>query len=161
MDTVPHLLALQGDIGHPAIRALALKLLIGENQKRPDIIRQRLASGVHRSYKFQRHVYPDRLYVTALVSSTLSDGNEMVEYIFGQIFKDTVRSSRHHSIRILKSLLGLFTTSNKSIDNDGSIGDTNEEMDSCGKDTSSFLQKLPLMCFAAEILVSRQFFNFS
>ena len=34
MDMDPHLLALQGHIGQPGIRAIALKLLTEENQKR-------------------------------------------------------------------------------------------------------------------------------
>jgi hypothetical protein len=38
---VPVLLALQGDIQHPQIRTLALKLLCEEVTKRPDILRQR------------------------------------------------------------------------------------------------------------------------
>jgi len=145
MDTVPHLLALQGDIGHPDIRAMALKLLIEENQKRPDIIRQRLASGVRRSYQFQRKVYTDTSHVTALVET--QDGPQC---IFGQIFKDAIRSSRLHRFKFLQSLLGLFTNSNKHINDRSSVQ---------GDNSSSFLCKIPLLCFAAEIIVSVAFFE--
>lgn len=40
MATVPHLLAVQGDVKSPATRLLALKLLINEGEKRPDMLRE-------------------------------------------------------------------------------------------------------------------------
>jgi cohesin loading factor subunit SCC2 len=39
MATVPYLLAVQGDVESPATRSLALKLLINEGEKRPDMLR--------------------------------------------------------------------------------------------------------------------------
>lgn len=39
MATVPYLLAVQGDVESPATRTLALKLLINEGEKRPDMLR--------------------------------------------------------------------------------------------------------------------------
>lgn len=40
METVPHLLAVQGDVKCPSTRALALKLLQTEGEKRPDMLRE-------------------------------------------------------------------------------------------------------------------------
>ena len=40
METVPHLLAVQGDVKSPSTRALALKLLLTEGEKRPDMLRE-------------------------------------------------------------------------------------------------------------------------
>ena len=40
MATVPYLLAVQGDVKSPATRSLALKLLINEGEKRPDMLRE-------------------------------------------------------------------------------------------------------------------------
>ena len=40
METVPHLLAVQGDVKSSSTRALALKLLLNEGEKRPDMLRE-------------------------------------------------------------------------------------------------------------------------
>lgn len=40
METVPYLLALQGDVKCPQTRSLALKLLVSEGEKRPDMLRK-------------------------------------------------------------------------------------------------------------------------
>lgn len=40
METVPYLLALQGDIKSPSTRSLSLKLVITEGEKRPDMLRK-------------------------------------------------------------------------------------------------------------------------
>jgi len=152
MDTVPHLLALQGDIEQPAIRAISLKLIIEENERRPDIIRQRLVAGVQRSFQFQRQMYPGRSYVTALVLRKCFDGNDLSECIFGQIFKDAIRNSRSHSTRILLSLLGLFTNTNKNSHNHASTPEGSHRQINSSDNSDSFLCKIPLLCFAAEIV---------
>lgn len=40
MATVPYLLAVQGDVKSPSTRSLALKLLVNEGEKRPDMLRE-------------------------------------------------------------------------------------------------------------------------
>ena len=141
MDTVPHLLALQGDIKHPAIRSLALKLLIQEGTKRPDMLKQRISAGIYQSFNFQRTVYPDHIRITALLSSKGS------ECIFGQIFKDTIRSSRQQSLKILRSLLGLFVFSKNE-----EIEPKEREKKNEPKGKESRIKQLPMLCFAAEMI---------
>eukprot|EP00559_Dactyliosolen_fragilissimus_P006500 CAMPEP_0184859868 /NCGR_PEP_ID=MMETSP0580-20130426/4833_1 /TAXON_ID=1118495 /ORGANISM="Dactyliosolen fragilissimus" /LENGTH=1965 /DNA_ID=CAMNT_0027356725 /DNA_START=12 /DNA_END=5909 /DNA_ORIENTATION=+ len=137
METVPFLLALQGDIRNTEIRIFALKLLIREGEKRPDMLRQRVCAGIYRAYEFQRAVYPNISHVTALIGKSS-------ECIFGQIFKDAVRSSRSQSIRILRSLLGLFGKSGENrIDGSASHRIARNE---------SLLDHIPLLSFAAEVI---------
>ena len=64
METVPHLLALQGDVGAPDVRLLVRKLLIIEGEKRPDMLRQRVCAGVRQAYLFQRIVYSNNRHMT-------------------------------------------------------------------------------------------------
>ncbi|MGH7974725.1 MAG: hypothetical protein ACREBR_04310 [bacterium] len=84
METVPYLLALQGDVANQPIRSLALKLLVTEGEKRPDMLRQRVCAGVRQAYKFQRLVNSSS--ITAVVrDSTLDSDRESVQCIFGPI----------------------------------------------------------------------------
>ena len=55
-DAVPFLFALQGDVDETTIhiRALALRLLISEGEKRPDMLRMRIRAGVKQACLFQR-----------------------------------------------------------------------------------------------------------
>lgn len=108
--------------------------------------------GVRRSYQFQRQVYPDISHVTALVSSKTSDGKELSECIFGQIFKDAIRSSRLYSTRILRSLFALFTNPNKHFNDHTFVQENHDVMDVCGENSSSFLCRIPLLSFTAEII---------
>jgi cohesin loading factor subunit SCC2 len=88
MATVPHLLAVQGDVESPRTRSLALKLLAMEGEKRPDMLRQRICAGLKQAYSFQRVVYPHDAHgaprVTALL--TRKDGpNVVTETIFDSV----------------------------------------------------------------------------
>ena len=88
MATVPHLLAVQGDVKSPSTRALALKLLINEGEKRPDMLRQRICAGVKHAFSFQRAVYSSDTNgsprVTALLTKT--EGPKVVtETIFDAV----------------------------------------------------------------------------
>jgi len=91
-------------------------------------------------------------HITAIVSSKASDGNELPECIFGQIYKDAIRGSRSFSTRILQSLFGIFTNPNKDINNSCSVHESREGMNAIDRNSSSFLGKIPLLCFAAEII---------
>ena len=55
-ETVPFLLAVQGDVEEDGIRSLALKLLMIEGEKRPDMLRQRVCAGVKQAFLFQKSV---------------------------------------------------------------------------------------------------------
>jgi len=74
MATVPHLLAVQGDVKSPSTRSLALKLLLNEGEKRPDMLRQRICAGLKHAFSFQKAVYPSDANgsprVTALLTKT-------------------------------------------------------------------------------------------
>lgn len=107
LQTVPHLLALQGDVDSPAIRSLALKLLITEGEKRPEMLRQRMCAGVKQAYLFQRSVYPQKTHVSAIVPVKKGKSTDF-ECIFGDIFNASLASSKVQRQGLYKSLLGLF-----------------------------------------------------
>jgi cohesin loading factor subunit SCC2 len=142
METVPYLFALQGDVQAPSVRELALKLLIVEGEKRPDMLRQRVCDGVKQAYLLQRTVYSTKLDVTAVVRRKRGKSVE-VECIFGSVFKDCIRSSKKQRQGLYRNLLGLFTSDDTSDELMGrlatSVGST---MD----------QELPLLSFAAQML---------
>lgn len=138
METVPYLLALQGDVGFPEIRSSALKLLIREGEKRPAMLRQRVCAGVRQAYYFQRVVYPNDVRVTAVVKR--KHGKEIeVESIFCSIFKECIRDSRKQKEALYKNLLGLF---------DGDENETSRKQ--MGANQYPYIQKLPLLSFAAQ-----------
>jgi len=110
-EAVPFLLALQGDIEEDAIRDLALKLLMIEGEKRPDMLRQRIAEGVKQAYLFQKSVYPDKKEVSALVSVRQTGGNEM-ECVFGGMFKACIATIKRQRRGLFRNLLNLFDLSN-------------------------------------------------
>ena len=120
METVPHLLALQGDVGAPDVRLLVRKLLIIEGEKRPDMLRQRVCAGVRQAYLFQRIVYSNNKHMTAVVKeeSILIDKSVKKENvcIFGPIFEDSIKSSRVQRQGLIKSLLTLFTNDRQKYD---------------------------------------------
>ncbi|MGH7974505.1 MAG: hypothetical protein ACREBR_03170, partial [bacterium] len=112
METVPYLLALQGDVANQPIRSLALKLLVTEGEKRPDMLRQRVCAGVRQAYKFQRLVNPSS--ITAVVrDSTLDSDRDSVQCIFGPIYKDCLSSSKVQKQSLYKSLLNVFCRKRK------------------------------------------------
>jgi cohesin loading factor subunit SCC2 len=142
METVPYLFALQGDVQAPSVRELALKLLIVEGEKRPDMIRQRVCDGVKQAYLLQRTVYSSKLDVTAVVRKKRGKSFE-VECIFGSVFKDCIRSSKKQRQGLYRNLLGLFTSDDTS---DDLMGRPAESV------VSAMYQELPLLSFAAQML---------
>ena len=52
--------------------------------------------------------------MTALIITKTANEKDQIECIFGQIFKESIRSSRLHSIRVIKSLLSLYSENNKT-----------------------------------------------
>lgn len=85
MATVPHLLAVQGDVESPRTRSLALKLLILEGEKRPDMLRQRICAGLKQAYSFQKVVYPHDAHGAPRVTALLTR-NEGTNFITETIF---------------------------------------------------------------------------
>jgi cohesin loading factor subunit SCC2 len=143
LQTVPYLLALQGDVDAPAIRSLALKLLIVEGEKRPEMLRQRMCAGVKQAYLFQRSVYPGRAQASALAPVKKGKTTE-IECIFGDIFTICVASSKVQRQGLYKNLLRLFESRD------------NESRDEGPKATGETEARAPvdvsLLCFVAEIL---------
>eukprot|EP00584_Thalassiosira_punctigera_P002031 CAMPEP_0172528242 /NCGR_PEP_ID=MMETSP1067-20121228/2692_1 /TAXON_ID=265564 ORGANISM="Thalassiosira punctigera, Strain Tpunct2005C2" /NCGR_SAMPLE_ID=MMETSP1067 /ASSEMBLY_ACC=CAM_ASM_000444 /LENGTH=1791 /DNA_ID=CAMNT_0013312123 /DNA_START=38 /DNA_END=5413 /DNA_ORIENTATION=+ len=136
MATVPHLLAVQGDVKSPSTRSLALKLLINEGEKRPDMLRQRICAGLKQAYFFQKEVYPHDSSgvprVTALLSRT--EGPKVVtDTIFDAVIKESaIRNKRAQRQGLLKGIISLF------------------EKDPDSEHTDA--DQLPLLAFASEIL---------
>ncbi len=92
--------------------------------------------GIKQSYNYQRKVYPDVDHVTALVEN--QNDKVQIDCIFGQIYKDSIRNSRTHSIRVIRSLLMLFSPSETKMT----------------KHTKSVVKKIPMLSFASEVIVS-------
>lgn len=143
METVPYLFAMQGDVQAPTVRALALRLLIVEGEKRPDMLRQRGLAGVKQAYKFQRKVYPSNLEPTAVVKRKRGNTVE-VESIFGSVFKECIRSNKKQRLGLYRNLLGLFASDT-----------ADDEQFARHKKTAASkkaVQDLPLLSFAAQVL---------
>ena len=134
--TIPFLFGLQGDVAAPDIRALALKLLISEGEKRPDMLRQRICAGVKNAFSFQRVVYPDR-ETTAAIAKT-EEGTTTYECIFSSVFKECIRNTKKQKQGLFTNLLGLF--------------DTGERDESAKKMKKRDFVGLPLLSFTAEML---------
>ena len=141
MEVVPYLLGMLGDVDNPTIRGVALRLLIAEGEKRPDMLRQRVRAGVKQAYLFQRAVYPRR-EVTAILRRPIGDSVES-ECIFGGIFKECIRNIKKQKHGLFKNLLALFDFSNQSV---------RDRSASSSSSTSSFGQRLPLLSFTAQFL---------
>jgi cohesin loading factor subunit SCC2 len=106
-DTVPFLFALQGDVDNNFIRARALRILMMEAEKRPDMIRQRVCAGIVKAYEFQRTIYPDKASVSALIERG-SGQSAAAESIFDSVFKECIRSSRKQRLGLYTNLLSQF-----------------------------------------------------
>lgn len=106
-EAMPYLLALQGDVEEVAIRSLALKLLMVEGEKRPDMLRQRVRAGVKQAYAFQKFVYPDLQEVSALVRVT-RNGTVRNECVFASVFKECISSIKKQRQGLFRNLLALF-----------------------------------------------------
>ena len=158
MEAVPHLLALQGDVGAPEVRLLARKLLIIEGGKRPDMLRQRICAGVRQAYVFQRTVYPNNKQITAVVEkegvATKKNSTFDRICIFGPIFEEVIRSSKVQRQGLIKSLLTLFSNHdfNNEVENayDESVAEKSSL--SCDINKGIWLKQLPLLSYAAQIL---------
>lgn len=172
METIPHLLALQGDVGAPEIRTLARKLIIIEGEKRPDMLRQRICAGVRQAFLFQRVVYPNSERITAIVeevngSNQKNDGKDIV-CIFGSIFLESIKTSRVQRQGLIRSLLTLFTNVRDRVHNRSDASNTttgyspgkvdgyaNSPLKSNRKESTldgGYLQQLPLLSYAVQIL---------
>lgn len=164
MDAVPHLLSLQGDVEAPPVKEMALKLLIMEGEKRPDMLRQRICAGVRQAFTFQRCLLKskNKKRVTALIlqpkkanGTSASDSTEdEKEYvcIFAPIFEEVIKGNKGQRQGLIKSLLSLFTTGNKETSSTfnrskgrgGTSASTNSDQD--------YYDRLPLLSYAAQIL---------
>jgi cohesin loading factor subunit SCC2 len=112
-DAVPYLFSLQGDIEQHQNRCVALRLLMTEGEKRPDMIRQRICAGVKKAYEFQRTMYPHKTSVSALVEE--KRGRSVVHAcIFDCVFKECIRSSRKQRLGLYDNLLSQFEADNSS-----------------------------------------------
>ena len=91
MESLPYLFALQGDVENAEIRVKALKLLINEGEKRPDMLRQRIRAGVRHAFSFQRMLKQNSNVTAIIEKEALDEGIgetfKEVECIFGPIFK--------------------------------------------------------------------------
>jgi cohesin loading factor subunit SCC2 len=106
-DAVPYLFALQGDIANNSIRSHALRLLMTEAEKRPDMIRQRVCAGIKKAYEFQRTLNPDQTSVSALVEKHHGKITSF-ECIFDSVFIECIRSSAKQRHGLYRNLLSLF-----------------------------------------------------
>lgn len=146
MQTVPYLFAMQGDVQAPSIRALALRLLIVEGEKRPDMLRQRGLDGVKQAYRFQRTVYPSKHEPLAVVKRKRGKEVEAV-CIFGSVFKECIQSSKKQRLGLYRNLLGLFVLDD---DEDEQLG--GRKKNTTKKNKKGAAQDLPLLSFVAQVL---------
>merc|ERR1711865_529159 len=107
-EATPHLLALQGDV-EESIRGKALKYLMLEGEKRPDMLRQRLCAGVKHAYLFQVAVYPELEDVSALIIIK-KDGGLQKECVFGSVYKECISKIKKQRRGLLRHLLNEFDT---------------------------------------------------
>jgi cohesin loading factor subunit SCC2 len=105
-DATPHLLAVQGDV-EETIRCKALKLLMLEAERRPDMVRQRVYAGVKQAYQFQKAVYPELEDVSALI-----DVKNEKECVFGSVYKECIASNKKQRRGLFRNLLVAFDPEN-------------------------------------------------
>ncbi len=144
-ETVPFLLALQGDVEEEGIRALALKFLMIEGEKRADMLRQRVYAGIKQAFAFQTSVYQRKEHVSALVSIR-KDGTTHTECVFGKVFKECIAHIRKQRRGLFASLLRRFDLQNwkKSVVANSKNGIRSAE--------EKFFEDLPLLSFTAQVL---------
>ena len=146
IQTIPFLLALQGDVGAPDIRARALKLLVAEGEKRPDSLRQRVKVGCKEAFNFQRKAYPDKP-ITAVTEKKIAGSNK-IECIFDKVFVESIRSSKANRHGLFNSLLSLF--------------EVETDIDSKDKKSIGRARKLlHLQAFAAQVLATLPYTDLS
>lgn len=149
METVPYLLAMQGDVKSQTTRSLALKLLIREGEKRPDMLNQRIQAGVRKAFNFQKAVYPQESEgnaqgVTALLESENQGARVVVETIFDEVIKESsIRNKKAQRQSLYKSIIGMFEkeATHEPLLKTTSVSYHRDETD-----------HLPLLAFAAQIL---------
>jgi len=106
MQTVPYLLALQGDVEDVVVRKFALNLLIVEGERRPDMLRSRISAGIKQACRFQRQVYPHK-ETSALIKK--SKGNKVeFETVLDDLFKHTIISSKKQREGLYRNLITMF-----------------------------------------------------
>jgi len=135
-EATPHLLALQGDV-EENIRGNALKFLMLEGEKRPDMLRQRLCAGVKQAYLFQVHVYPDLDEVSALIT-VRKDGSLQKECVFGSVYKNCIARIKKQRRGLFRNLLSSFDPQNLN---------TSE-----GKQNDSSISRLMLLSYTSQVL---------
>lgn len=145
-ETVPFLLALQGDVEEYGIRSLALKLLMIEGEKRPDMLRQRVCAGVKQAFLFQKSVYPDREEVSALVK-VRKHSNLQTECVFGSVYKECIKSIKKQRHGLFRNLLSLFDLQNRYDQGRATKGRKAESVE-----TNKFLADLPMLSFTSQVL---------
>ena len=147
METVPYLLAMQGDVQSQTTRSLALKLLIREGEKRPDMLNQRIQAGVRKAFNFQKVVYPQESEgnaVTALLEKESQGARVGVETIFDEVIKESsIRNKKAQRQSLYKSIIGMFE---KEATHEPLLKTTST---SYHRDNTDHL---PLLAFAAQIL---------
>lgn len=114
MKAIPHLFSLLGDVWQRNIKDISLRLLMDECERRPEMVRQLFCDGIKSCFRFQKKVYGSVHRPAALVNE-----DSQSECIFGQIFIKIINSSRSHTARVIKSLLGLFHVDRKDNDHQG------------------------------------------
>mmetsp|Transcript_29228 Transcript_29228/g.60734 ORF Transcript_29228/g.60734 Transcript_29228/m.60734 type:complete len:1733 (-) Transcript_29228:882-6080(-) len=150
METVPYLLALQGDVKCPQTRSLALKLLVSEGEKRPDMLRQRIAAGIKAAFNFQRNVYPrdenGMPRVTALIQNRIEGTGKIVtQTLFDSVWvESSLCNKKAQRQGLYKQIIGLFE---KEVSSDI----TNLDTKTCDLKRHE-VDKLPLLLFASQIL---------
>jgi cohesin loading factor subunit SCC2 len=144
-EAVPFLLALQGDVDEDDVRSLALKLLMIEGEKRPDMLRQRVCAGVKQASVFQSIVYPDKPEVSALVR-VVRHGDASFECVFGSVFRECIASITKQRHGLFRNLLGLFNVKDRA----GSL-ETKARKSKSSMNKMAAVE-LPLLSFAAQVL---------
>jgi cohesin loading factor subunit SCC2 len=135
-DAVPYMLAVQGDV-EEGIRKRALQILMIEGHKRPDVVRQRLYSGIKRSYQFQKTVHPDIQEVNALIT-VRREGIEEKECVFGSVYRECVASIKKQRRSLLRNLVRLL--------------DPSCTADSTPSQTAGWQMDLELLSYTSQVL---------
>ena len=145
-DAVPFLFALQGDSESTDISALSLSLLMAEGEKRPDMLRQRICSGVKKAFTFQRSMYPTKP-VSALKAVQRPDAATQ-ECIFALVFKECVARIRKQRHGMYSNLLALFALP----DLEDEASPTRKSREMAPESTPKPILDIELLSFVAQIL---------
>ena len=152
-EATPFLFALQGDVEEDRIRSLALKLLMTEGEKRPDMLRQRACAGVKQAYLFQQAIYPDKEAVSALVG-VKRNGRTYRECVLGSVYKECIASIKKQRLGLFRDLLSRFATEKMEESVEQINGKKKpSKKKSSKKSASSLSTDLALLSFTAQVLV--------